>query len=80
MLSSFMDLINQLNLSLMTKKLAKLIIDLQRSVSFLMGSHKRNLSTFKNILVNTVQRVFSAGPKLKERGQNAKGTVYTIGQ
>ena len=75
-----MHLINQLNSGHMTKKLAKSTTDLQRSVSFLMGSHKRNLNTFKNILVNTVQRVFSAGPKLKERGQNAESTVYTIGQ
>ena len=75
-----MLLINQLNSGHMTKKLGKSTIDLQRSVSFLMGSHKRNLNTFKNILVNTVQRVFSAGLKLKERGQNAESTVYTIGQ
>ena len=72
-----MHLINQLNPGHMTKNST---IDLQRSVSFLMGSHKRNLNTFKNILVNTVQRVFSAGPKLRERGQNAEDTVYTIGQ
>ena len=72
-----MHLINQLNSGHVTENL---IIDLQRSVSFLMGSHKRNLNTFKNILVNTVQRVFSAGPKLKERGQNAESTVYTIGK
>ena len=72
-----MHLINQLNPGRMTKNST---IDFQRSVSFLMGSHKRNLNTFKNILVNTVQRVFSSGPKLKERGQNAEGTVYTIGQ
>ena len=67
-----MHLINQLNSGHMTKNST---INLQSSVSFL-----RNLNTFKNILVNTVQRVFSAGPKLKERGQNAEGTVYTIGQ
>ena len=69
-----------LNSGHLTKKSAKSTKDLHHSVSFLMGSHKRNLNTFKNILVNTVQRVFSAGPKLKERGQNAKSTAYTIGQ
>ena len=73
-----MIMINQLNSGHMTKKLAKSTIDLQCSVSFLMGSHKRNLNAFKNILVNTVQRVFSAGSKLKERGQNSVSTAYTI--